>query len=244
MRPLLILKTGSTLSHTAARLGDFEDWIIRDLDLPASSIIVVCPFWPDRLPAPENFSGVILTGSHAMLTRNLPWMRQTAHWLTLIPGSSIPALGICFGHHLLAFALGGEVRAHPRGPEVGTVRVETTPAARHDPLLHDLGPIFSVHAAHTQSAIRLPPKADLLAKNAWEPHHAFRYGDYIWGLQFHPEFSRGAVLDYMAWQQETTINGADRCPGDPAAAEANGPTILRRFASFVVNTERTWSGQD
>lgn len=239
MRPLLILKTGSTFSDTAARIGDFEDWIVQGLGLPFAPHIVLFPSRADRLPPPDQFSGVIITGSHAMLTRSLLWMRQTADWLTQLPQSPVPVLGICFGHHLLARALGGEVRDHPLGVEIGPVRVQTTQAAGNDQLLHGLGPCFSVYAAHSQSASVLPPGAVLLARNEWEPHHAFRYGDRIWGLQFHPEFCREAIRDYRAECSGDTPNGADRFPGDSNAAEANGRVILRRYAEVVLRIERT-----
>jgi GMP synthase (glutamine-hydrolysing) len=238
MRPILILKTGSTLADIAARQGDFEDWIIRGLDLPFAPYIVLYPCRADRLPPPERFSGVVLTGSHAMLTRGLPWMQQTMDWLVRLPQSPVPVLGICFGHHLLARALGGEVKDHPLGVEIGTVQVQATQAAQSDPLLHGLGPLFSVHAAHSQSTSVLPPSAELLAYNEWEPHQAFRYGDRIWGLQFHPEFPVEAVQGYKALEPEGISNGADRHPGDPVAAEDNGRTILRRFAARVLREEQ------
>jgi len=233
MRPVLILKTGSTFSDAAVRLGDFEDWIIQGLEVSPTSIMVICPYWPERLPAPNRFSAVIVTGSHAMLTRDLPWMRRTAIWLARLPQSFVPVLGICFGHHLLVRALGGEVRKHPQGVEIGTVRIRTTSAARRDPLFHQLGPELSVHAAHAQSATRLPPGAEILAENEWEPHHAFRYGDRIWGLQFHPEFSRQVVREYRNRNEGGAQNGAEQWPGDPMAADLNGRIILRRFADLI-----------
>jgi len=244
MRPLLILKTGSTFANIAARHGDFEDWIVQGLDHSFDSTIVLFPNRADRLPPPEKFSGVILTGSHAMLTRGLPWMRQTADWLAQLPQSPVPVLGICFGYHLLTRALGGVVRDHPLGVEIGTVQVQATQAAHSDPLLYGLGPRFSVHAAHSQSTSLLPPGAELLAHNEWEPHQAFRYGDRIWGLQFHPEFPGEAVLAYKALERDGIPNGADRYPGDPAAAEDNGRTILRRFAAYVLREEQAHEKDD
>ncbi|MEF8824095.1 MAG: glutamine amidotransferase [Desulfohalobiaceae bacterium] len=238
MHPILILKTGCTFAETAARQGDFEDWIIQGLDLPSAPYIVLYPCRADRLPPPDHFSGIIITGSHAMLTRSLPWMRQTADWLAQLPQSPVPVLGICFGHHLLARALGGKVRDHPLGEEIGPVRVQTTRAARSDPLLHGFCPCFSAYAAHSQSASVLPPGAVLLARNNWEPHHAFRYGDRIWGLQFHPEFSRETIRDYRAGSSSGTPNGADRFPGDPVEAEVNGRAILCRYAEVVLRVER------
>lgn len=165
-------------------------------------------------------------------------MRQTADWLAQLPQSPVPVLGICFGHHLLARALDGEVRDHPRGVEIGPVRVQTTRAARSDPLLHGFSPLFSAYAAHSQSASLLPPGAVLLARNEWEPHHAFRYGDRIWGVQFHPEFSGKAIQGYRAENSSHALNGADQYPGDPVAAEENGRTILRRYAEVVLRIER------
>ena len=122
MKPLLIIKTGSIFPEYKAKLGDFDDFILDQL--PAVDEVLVAPvtetLW---LPDYKAVSGVIITGSHAMVTDRQPWSEFTADWLRAIPADSVPVLGICYGHQLLAHAWGGTVGYHPRGEEVGTVAI-------------------------------------------------------------------------------------------------------------------------
>lgn len=186
MPPLLIAKTGQTLQDCAVRCGDFEDWFVRGLGLAASKVQVVHLPDGDRLPPYRAARGIVITGSHAMVTDRDPWSEDLAGWVAEAVPMGMPILGVCYGHQLLAHALGGEVDDHPAGPEVGTVPVRLNPAARTDPLLAGLPEAFYVHATHAQSVLRLPEQAVHLAGNDYEPHHAFRVGERAWGVQFHP----------------------------------------------------------
>jgi len=52
-------------------------------------------------------------------------------------------------------------------------------------------------ATHTQSVVKLPPNAQLLASTSLDPNHAFVIGDCAWGIQFHPEFDADIVKRYI-----------------------------------------------
>src|SRR5690606_38861481 len=106
-------------------------------------------------------------------------------------------LGVCYGHQLLAHALGGRVDDHPAGREVGTVELELDAAGEGDALFGATPAKFRAHATHRQSVLELPPGATVLARSAHDPHHAVRYAPTAWGLQFHPEFSVGIMRGYL-----------------------------------------------
>ncbi|MCL4192324.1 MAG: gamma-glutamyl-gamma-aminobutyrate hydrolase family protein, partial [Thermoguttaceae bacterium] len=123
MKRLLILKLGSTFPDLARTHGDFEDWIARGLSLPAERIAVADAQSLQQLPAPQEFCGVVLTGSHSMVTDAEPWSERVSDWVAGAVEAEVPLVGICYGHQLLARALGGEVDYNPRGEEYGTVEV-------------------------------------------------------------------------------------------------------------------------
>ncbi|MEZ5645365.1 MAG: glutamine amidotransferase [Burkholderiaceae bacterium] len=195
--PILIIKTGSTHAPLRERLGDFEDWIAAGLQSGGAATVVHDARGSGSLPAPDRLAGAVITGSHSMVSDREPWSEALLPWLQSAVRQDLPLLGICYGHQLLAHALGGEVGHHPAGVEIGTVVVNGLAAATTDPLLGTLPASFDAQAVHWQSVRRLPPGAIALARNAHDAHHAFRVGRHTWGVQFHPEFSDEAMRSYL-----------------------------------------------
>ena len=77
--PLLILKTGSTHAHIRDRLGDFDDWIAAGLRAGGATVLATHDAQVDGPPkAPQRFSGVVLTGSHHMVSEREPWSSRSA----------------------------------------------------------------------------------------------------------------------------------------------------------------------
>ena len=259
---ILILKLGDTLPELRARHGDFEHWMAQglrrsglDLQLEVADPRphAAPPTATDTSPAPHGNlprrhglptgaelaargAGVLITGSHAMVTDREPWSETTATWLADVVARGLPVLGVCYGHQLLAHALGGEVWPHPDGLELGTVQVETTEHAPSDPLLGDLPRRFQAQVAHRQSVRRLPAGATVLARNGFEPHHAYRVGECAWGVQFHPEFGPQASQGYL----QHLADDLQRQGQDPQALTAQvtpspeAANLLARFAHQVA----------
>ncbi|WP_234191935.1 MULTISPECIES: glutamine amidotransferase [Pseudacidovorax] len=231
-RPLLIVKTGSTLEALRARQGDFDDWIARGLGVDDDEIQVCDPRDGGLLPEPGTLRGVVITGSHEMVSHRAPWSERTAAWLARCVEAEVPVLGICYGHQLLAHAMGGEVDFHPGGLEIGTVPLRLASHAQEDPLFAGLPEQFPVQVIHRQSALRLPPGAVPLASNAHEPHQAFRIGRCAWGVQFHPEFDAEAMQGYVQAQAPHLDDPAAVAAQVRATPEA--ASLLGRFARLAT----------
>lgn len=242
---LLILKLGDTLPALKADHGDFEDWIAQGLqasDHPVT-VSVLDPRRGDALPpltlrspSERPFDGVVLTGSHAMVTDREPWSEQTAAWLRDAVYVSLPVLGICYGHQLLAHALGGTVDNHPGGLESGTTVIWRQPEADRDPLFADLPSHWHAQVSHRQTVSQLPHGAVLLAYNRFEPHHAFRFGACAWGVQFHPEFMPEATRAYLL-HQTTPLTEQGQDPQRMQTEVQPTPearSLLGRFATWVA----------
>lgn len=167
------------------------------MGLDLKKFLIVDVSQGEVLPDYDEISGIAITGSHAMVTDHADWNDRTAKWLAEAVGRNIPTLGICYGHQLLAYALGGEVADNPNGLEFGTVAVHFTELAQTDRLFSFLPAKVHFQATHTQSVIKLPPGAKLLASTSLDPNHAFVIGDCAWGVQFHPEFDADIVKRYI-----------------------------------------------
>jgi len=239
-RPLVLLKAGSAMEAVRQRYGDFEDWLAAGLGLPEEHIRLVRVEEGEKLPRPEECGAVVITGSHAMVTDNLPWSVALAQWLPEVVERGIPLLGVCYGHQLLAAATGGRVDYHPQGSEIGTVSIELLPEAADDQLFRGLPPSFPVQAYHSQSVRTLPPGAILLARNNFEPHHAFRIGACAWGVQFHPEYTQAVMAaEIAAATEHLTADGPN--PSALLATVRECPeagSLLARFARLTTATAR------
>ena len=231
-RRLVILQPGEKLASLAAVPGDFADWILAGMGYPAGSgVLVVRPHAGEPLPAPGEVAAAVVTGSSAMVDDGHDWIEPCAHWLRELLALGRPVLGICFGHQLLAHALGGEVRENPNGIEVGTVRTHLTDAAPADPLFGGLATVIPVQASHRQCVITLPPGAVRLAASDMDLNHAFRFGSNAWGLQFHPEFDREITRAYIErYRPDLEASGrpVERMLGETAETVEPGG-LLRRF---------------
>ncbi|MEA4681949.1 glutamine amidotransferase, partial [Klebsiella pneumoniae] len=138
---------------------------------------------------PDNQTLAVLTGSWAMVTDRLAWSERTADWIRQAVAIDMPLFGVCYGHQLMAHALGGEVAYHPGGRESGSQTITLSPWGVDDPLLSGLPATFPAHLSHLQTVTRLPEGATVLAASAHDPHQIVRYGPHAVSTQFHPEFT-------------------------------------------------------
>ena len=240
---ILIIKTGSTLPGLKSRKGDFENWIMAGMRVGADEVTVVDVTAGEPLPPNGAYAGVVVTGSHSMVTEHPRWSERAAQWLALEISVETPTLGICYGHQLLGYALGGTVEENPLGWELGTVEIRLEEQAARDELLGGLDSVMrnpritamKVHASHTQSVTRLPPGAVRLASSSRDANQAFRVGKTAWGVQFHPEFDCEIVQTYIQHCRKKLI--AEGQDPDQLLRESHdtewGAEILQRFAKVA-----------
>lgn len=235
-RPTLIIKTGTKIPSLAELHGDYEDWIARGLGIAEPLVVDVSG--GTALPPPQSVGQVLITGSGAMVTDGSDWIEATVAWLRQAVAAATPILGICFGHQLLAHALGGTVDYHPEGVEVGTVTITLTPAGRADPLLGSLPERFPAQVSHSQSVLRVPSGARVLARSAHDAHQAIAFTDTVWGLQFHPEFDAAIVRHYVNYYRATlgTLGrDTDQLLADITDSPASA-SLLARFSALNSDT--------
>ena len=242
--PFLILETGQPVA-SMRRHGGFPHWIRVAAGLRADDAVAVDVERGQPLPSREGFAGVLVTGSGAMVTDRHGWSEASAGWLRDAAGAGLPVLGICYGHQLLAHALGGTVADNPRGREMGTISLELHPAAADDPLFTGLPATFPAQATHLQSVLALPDGAVPLAASALDDVHAFRWGRAAWGVQFHPEFSTTHMHGYLRARRDALAReGRDpRAIAAGVTATPHARRVLRRFVRHARTLARHTKGE-
>ena len=197
MKPVLIIRTGQAPDNIRARHGDFPHWFRLGAQLVPQQLRVINVTAGETLPAPQDVSGALITGSAAMVTERAPWSERTAGWIRNAMDVDLPLLGVCYGHQLMAHALGGRVDYLPGGREIGTLPIELLAGAEQDPLAAHLPAEFRAHTTHEQSVLEVPKDARVLARSARDPHHLLRYGHAAISVQFHPEFNADLMRAYI-----------------------------------------------
>ena len=234
MKPLLIIKAGYPVKSVPQHAGDFADWIIRGMALPQRDFLVADVVRGEPLPAPQAIRGALITGSPAMVTDRADWSLRTAAWILGLAETAVPLLGICYGHQLIAQALGGEAGWHPRGREIGTVPVNLCDGAGQDALFRGLPSTFPAHSTHSQTILRLPEGGEVLAANGHERYHGVRFRETIWGVQFHPEFNAPVMRAYISERMaDLQLEGLDASMLLAQVTETpDAERALRNFAAL------------
>src|SRR5690242_2057945 len=239
MQSLLLIQTGEAPDSVRARFGGFADWFRDAMRLQPTQMKVVRVDADETLPRPDEVPGAVITGSAAMVTERAEWSERTADWIRAAIDAQTPMFGVCYGHQLMAYALGGEVGWLPGGREIGTQPVARSSLADGD-WLDTLPASFPAHTTHRQSVLAPPAGAEVLARSDRDPHQLLRYSPHALSTPFHPEFSAACMRAYIAARADVLRDeGPDP---DVLMAEVREAEVARallgRFAHAVLARRR------
>lgn len=147
---------------------------------------------PDDIDAVDAW---LTTGSRSGVNDGDAWIEALCVWVRELWAARKPLVGICFGHQLIARALGGEVAKHQRGWGVGVSFNQVTQYAEWMvPQAVGLDLVVS----HQDQVVTLPPETRVLAGSDFCPYYLMQVGECFLGVQGHPEFSKAYSADLMA----------------------------------------------
>ncbi len=235
MRQLLLIQTGEAPDSIRARFGGFADWFREAMRLQPAQMQVVRVDRGEALPRPEAVPGAVITGSAAMVTERADWSERTADWIRTAIDAQTPMFGVCYGHQLMAHALGGEVGWLPAGREIGTQSITRSTRADDDSL-GTLPASFPAHTTHRQTVLVPPSGAEVLARSERDPHQLLRYAPHALSSQFHPEFTAAGMRAYIdARAGALREEGIDAMAMQDAVQETEvARSLLERFASSAL----------
>jgi GMP synthase (glutamine-hydrolysing) len=154
--------------------------------------------WGTPPPAPiDEYDAFLVFGGamHADQDDRHPWLRDENLLLQELLARGVPVLGVCLGAQLLAKAAHAEVFAATE-PEIGWHEVELTAEAERDPVLGRLPRRFVAFQWHYYTH-GVPAGGVELARSR-VCTQAFRLGESVWGVQFHPEVTEPQVRGWLA----------------------------------------------
>ena len=192
-----ILQCDHVQEELQPEFGDYPSTFIRLLGEAAPDWeYVVYPVLHGEFPlSADECDGYITTGSRYGVNDGFPWIDQLVDFVREIDQQKIKFVGICFGHQLLAKALGGRVEKSPRGWGVGVSFNHITD--RRD-WMEPFQPGMDLVVSHQDQVVELPDDAEILASSQFCPNYMVQIADHLLGVQGHPEFSRSysaALMD-------------------------------------------------
>ncbi|KAG7977389.1 hypothetical protein I3843_05G029100 [Carya illinoinensis] len=139
------------------------------------------------------FDGFVITGSCNDAHGNDVWICKLLNLLKKLDSMKKKVLGICFGHQILARALGGKTGRHMSGWDMGVTTIHLSTSSKFLSSLK-LPPTLSLIECHRDEVRELPPKAEKIAWSDKTGIEMFRCGNHLMGIQGHPEYTQDILL--------------------------------------------------
>jgi len=216
-----ILQTGLAPEALSDTMGDYPDMFARLLDgqgFTFRTFRVVEGEFPADV---HDCDGWLITGSRHGVYEDHPWIPPLEQFIRDAFAARVPVVGICFGHQIVAQAMGGKVERYDGGWAVGATEYDFS------------GEKLVLNAWHRDQVTRAPESARVIATNDFCANAALLYDDRAFTVQGHPEFRPEFVDGLMK------TRGKGLVPDDVMAAAATrladpiqDRTMAGRIAAF------------
>lgn len=201
-----ILQTGHAPENMLEMTGDYAEIfhaLLSDYNFDFVDYSVVDNVFPESVSAAD---GWLITGSKHGAYEDHSWIPPLEDFIREITKQNLPLIGVCFGHQIIAQALGGKVEKFEGGWSVGRTTYKVGDST------------LALNAWHQDQVTELPDGARVLGSSDFCKNAILGYGDTVWTIQPHPEFSnafieglintrgRGVVPDDLLDQATTLLN--------------------------------------
>ena len=219
-----ILLAGHAPDPLRARRGDY-DGMFRDL-LAGHGFLFES--WDvEGMDFPEGVraaDGWLVSGSRHGVYEDHAFIPPLEAFIREAWEADVPVVGICFGHQIVAQALGGRVEKHAGGWALGRTEYELAAGGR-----------IALNAWHQDQVVEMPPGAERLARSSQCENAILAYGRRAFTVQAHPEFDPALVADFVAQRRGTgtypddRMDAAARATGEPVQPGVIADAIARFF---------------
>ncbi|MAV92992.1 MAG: hypothetical protein CMG01_02365 [Candidatus Marinimicrobia bacterium] len=188
MKNVVILSNGPGLTEIVNKYGHSSDWIpgiINNKDIN----FTIKKVYEDDFDININADAYILTGSKYSIYDDIDWIYKLKNFTKKLIENQRYVLGICFGHQVLAHCLGAKVKKNKLGWELGSYKINLTEKGLKNKLFEGFSYQEIVYESHQDTVLELPDNIDILADSS-KSNQSFSYNEKVFGVQFHPEFSK------------------------------------------------------
>ncbi len=189
MKKIGILRADPVNPKLSGEFGEYEDMITKAL----STIIgefTYRTYDVQQFEYPEDINEVeayFITGSSASAYDDLAWIHQLCDFVRVLDKQKKKMIGLCFGHQLIAHALGGKVALSGKGWNIGIKTVSLTNIGQQQ-----LGKFtsFNLINSHRDQVLKLPKDCITLAGNTFCPIYMYQKEQHIFSIQGHIEMTK------------------------------------------------------
>jgi GMP synthase (glutamine-hydrolysing) len=216
-----ILQTGHFVEEAQDRLGNYDTMfpkLLAGRGLEFKSWPVVDMVFPDSV---EECDGWLITGSKHGAYEDLEFIPPLEDFIRKAHESGVPMVGICFGHQIIAQALGGKVEKFSGGWSVGhqVYQIEGQPKR--------------LIAYHQDQVTEVPDGAEVIGSSDFCANAALVYPGWAWTVQPHPEYDSEVVEALFEYRAPGRVPSelVTRARAD-LALPIDSPSVADRIAAF------------
>ncbi|GAO52578.1 GMP synthase [Saitoella complicata NRRL Y-17804] len=197
--------------------------------------------YPDSL---SKYDGILITGSRHCSFGDDPWIVKLSNYISDVHQyhPKVKLIGICFGHQIIARALGGTVQKNEKGWEVAVTETKLTPEGQA--ILANTSGTLKLQQMHRDIVSKVPVGVHVFASNEICKVQGMLVPGRVLSVQGHPEFTQFIVEELLKTRKEQKIFAEDVVEEawPRAAGENDGENVARGIITFLLKTDEEKGG--